>query len=308
MLKDSDDMKAERLTHGEKDGFIAYCLAHRCEVDDSYLYDKDFTSFEPDEENPTYIVKQDEKIIAAASLIIDDYHRRGKNGRFRIFHSEKQDAYALLFAEIMKHTQQLDKVFLFVPFVNSELAENMEKLRFTIDRYVFLLIYEIKELPQARLPNGYSIRAFQPDRDEEDWCHIRNTAFSQLKGNSTPITPDMVRQLLLQPDYLDGGLMFLLHNNKPVGIIRASHDTYDGAPSMNIGPIAILPAHQGKGLGKQLLRTALQFAGKRNYKKTVLCVNAENERAKELYLKEGFVQAEGVTAYAYHLNKQSQNS
>ena len=72
---------------------------------------------------------------------------------------------------------------------------------------------------------------------------------------------------------------------------------------MNIGPIAVLPAHQGKGLGKQLLRTAVEFAGKMNFKKTMLCVNADNERAKELYLKEGFVQTEGVTAYDYLLKE-----
>lgn len=68
---------------------------------------------------------------------------------------------------------------------------------------------------------------------------------------------------------------------------------------MNIGPLAILPAYQGKGLGRQLLRAALDFAQKKKYKKAMLCVNADNERAKKLYLKEAFVQIEGVVAYEY---------
>jgi mycothiol synthase len=57
-------------------------------VDDSYLDDEELNYFEPNEENPTYIVldKQD-RIIAAASLIIDEYNRRGKRARFRIFHA-----------------------------------------------------------------------------------------------------------------------------------------------------------------------------------------------------------------------------
>ena len=37
----------------------------------------------------------------------------------------------------------------------------------------------------------------------------------------------------------------------------------------------------------------------KKYKKVMLCVNADNERAKELYLREGFVQTEGVVAYEY---------
>lgn len=295
-------MKAERLYHGEKNDFIEYCMKHRSEVDDSYLYDKDLANFEPNEENPTFIVRVEGQIVAAASLIIDDYHRRGRNGRFRIFHSEKQDfnVYSLLLKEIIKYTEGLDKVFLFVPFVNKELAEHMEGLCFTIERHVFLLINELNEIPKISLPDGYSVRPFQPG-DEEDWCNIRNTAFSQLKGSSTPVTPAMVQKLVSQPEYLEGGLMLLLHENQPVGIIRGAHDEYEGESAMNIGPIAILPAYQGKGLGKQLLREALKLAGKMNYKKTMLCVNGDNDKAKELYLKEGFIQVEGVTTYEYFL-------
>lgn len=296
-------MKIERLDHREKEDFITYCIKHRNDVDDSFLYDKDLADFEPDEENPTFVVREKGRVVAAASLILNGYHRRGRNGRFRIFHSETQDsdAYSLLLTEILKHSAGLDKVFLFVPFTNKALAGNMERLGFAIERYAFLLIKELGDSPPVELPDGYSIRAFQPDNDEDAWCRIRNTAFSSLKGNSTPITPDMVQKFLSQPDYLEGGLMLLLHADKPVGIIRGAYDDYEGTPAMNIGPVAILPAYQGKGLGTQLLRMALEFARLKNYKKTTLSVNAENESAKALYMKEGFVQAEGVAEYAYCL-------
>ena len=70
---------------------------------------------------------------------------------------------------------------------------------------------------------------------------------------------------------------------------------------MNIGPLAIIPEYQGKGLGRILLRTILNFAKDKNYKRTILCVNAENERAKALYIQEGFKQVEGVVCYKYDL-------
>lgn len=291
----------EKLLLKDKQDFIEYCLKYRNLVDESFLDDKELEDFNPNEENPTYVVKEDGKIVAAASIIMDDYHKRGRGGRFRIFYSEKEDleVYSALLSEVVKDVKEMDKVFLFVPLENKELSNKIEKLHFEIERYVFLLIKEITELPSINLPEGYSIRKFQPDKDEYDWCNIRNTAFSTLKGNSTPITPDMVQKQLLKPDYLEGGLLLLLHNNHPVGIIRGSKDDYEGEPAMNIGPFAILPAYQGKGLGRQLLRAALDFAHKTNYKKAVLCVNAENERAKELYLKEGFIQMEGVIAYEY---------
>ena len=72
---------------------------------------------------------------------------------------------------------------------------------------------------------------------------------------------------------------------------------------MNIGPLAILPEYQGKGLGRQLLRASLQFAKENSYKRTILSVNGENERAQALYIQEGFKQVEGVTCYQFELEK-----
>ncbi len=294
-------MRAEILLHTEKEEFISFCLKHKHEVDDSFLYKKDLENFSPNEENPTYIVKEDGNIIAAVSLILDDYHRRGRNGRFRIFYSEDKEfnTYSILLKEILNSLKEIDKLFLFVPLVNAQLSENMKSLHFTIDRYVYLLLKEIRQPEKIELPVGYGIKSLQVGSEEESWCHIRNTAFSALKGNTTPITAEMVCKQINSPEYLEGAMLFLMHDNRPVGIVRGAHDDYEGEPAMNIGPLAILPAYQGKGLGKQLLRASIDFAQKRNYKKVMLCVNADNEKAKELYLKEGFLQVEGVAAYEY---------
>ncbi len=301
-------MQIEKLRYEDKEDFIAFCLKHKNKVDESFLHEEELDNFIPGEENPTFIMKKDGSIIAAVSLILDDYHRRGRCGRFRIFYSEDNDSrvYIALFSEVMKHSSEVDKVFLFVPFINKELSDNIKCLQFEIERYVYLLIKEITKPQVVSLPEQYSIREFQSDHDEEGWCYIRNTAFSQLRGNSTPITPDVVRKQVSSTEYLEGGLLFLMHNNTPIGIIRGANDDYEGEQVMNIGPLAILPSYQGKGLGRQLLRAAINFAQKHNYNKVMLCVNADNEQAKELYLKEGFVQVEGVVAYEYHVHSQAE--
>lgn len=301
--KERLSMEIEKLQAKDKEAFIAFCLKHRTKLDESFIRDEDLADFVPDEENPTFIMKKDGNLIAAASLILDDYHRRGRSGRFRIFYSEVNDqkVYSTLLAEVLKTVKEIEKVIIYVPFINKELSENIRSLLFEVDRYVYLMLRELSKAQMIDLPGGYSIKEFQPDRDEEDWCYIRNTAFSQLKGNSTPITPEMVKKQVSGSEYLEGGLLFLMHHDKPVGIIRGAKDDYEGESVMNIGPFAILPEYQGKGLGRQLLRAAINFAEKKNYNKVMLCVNADNESAKELYLKEGFVQVEGVTAYNYHL-------
>ncbi|WP_199617705.1 hypothetical protein [Paenibacillus alkalitolerans] len=49
-------MEIRKLTMERKEDFVAYCKKHRMDIDDSYLYDEDLRDFEPNDDNPTYIV------------------------------------------------------------------------------------------------------------------------------------------------------------------------------------------------------------------------------------------------------------
>lgn len=297
-------MKVEALTNEHIGDFVAYCKKHRKELDDSFLYDEDLQSFRIDAENPTYLLTDSSgEIKGAVSLILDDYHLRGKRARFRIFHCEPDDehSYEKLFAEILMHTESLDHVFLFVPLLNQKLQDVMEKLNFDVERYTFLLVRGDLEVLEPAIPKGFEIRSFTPGVDEDAWCKVRNAAFSTLKGSETPITPDMVGKMPSESDYLDGGMMILFEHDQPVGVVRGADDEYEGSPIMNIGPLAILPEYQGKGLGRALLRASIMFSKEKGYDRCVLCVNADNEQAKALYLQEGFEQVEGVVCYRYEI-------
>ncbi|MEF2965488.1 GNAT family N-acetyltransferase [Paenibacillus sp. M1] len=284
--------------------FIDYCRKHRTEVDDSFLYEEDLRDFNIGKENPTYVaVNQHGEIIAAASLIKDAHHARGKKARFRIFHSEIADAgiYKRLLDELLKHGAGLEQFFVFVPVVRTNMIEIVEELHFEVERYSFILVREGASPAPYFLPEGYSLVPFSPGRDEQIWADVRNIGFAKLKGSQTPITAEMVSKMAADDDYIDGGMLILYHHDRPVGIVRGADDEYEGEPIMNIGPLALIPEYQGKGLGRMLLRAALHFAKEKGYNRTILCVNAENERAKALYLQEGFVQMEAAANYRYEL-------
>lgn len=304
MQRGEPEMKVEYLSNERIVDFIAYCKKHKMELDDSFLYEEHLSSFKPDVENPTYIVTDDHgKMMAAASLMLNEYNRRGRKARFRIFHSEQDhlEYYQLLMQEMVKHTNEINEVFLFVPFMNEKLAHFMEQLKFMAERYTFLLVRGSEETPVFSLPEEYEIKSFRLGVDEEAWCTVRNAGFANLKGSETPITPDMVAKMMAQKEHIEGASLILYHKERPVGVIRGAVDEYEDAPIMNIGPIAIIPEYQGKGLGRSLLRYLLHFAKEEGYDKTILCVNAENERAKALYIQEGFKQVEGVTCYSFRL-------
>ena len=301
-------LKIEALKSNRIADFVVYCRKHKTEIDDSFLYEEDLKDFEPNDENPTYIVTNDiGEIIGTASLIIDEYNRRGRKGRFRIFHSEtsNMDCYNMLMEAILKHGEGLDKLNIFIPIVNNRLMEVFEKLNFKIERYSFLLVREDLEVPKISLPEGYEIRPFRAGIDEEVWCKVRNAGFAKLQGSETPATPEMIVKMISAEDYIEGGLMVLYHKQEPVGVVRGAIDDYEDAPIMNIGPLAIIPEYQERGLGRILLRASLNFAKTKGYKRTILCVNAENERAQSLYLQEGFKQVEAVVCYKFNIGNEA---
>ncbi|WP_102026252.1 GNAT family N-acetyltransferase [Salirhabdus sp. Marseille-P4669] len=296
-------MKVERVTNEKVQDFIEYCKTYRSEVDDSFLYDDDLDSFLPNEENPTYIKRNNRgKVIAAASLIMDDYAKRGRKGRFRIFHSirNKVEIYKELLTSIKRHVKGLDKVFVFVPTVNQKLDQAIKAIDFEIERYAYLLLREDLPVPTYQLPKDFHIKPLQIG-DEEKWCTVRNESFATLKGSETPITTKMVRKMMMEKDFIKNAALILYDHNRPVGVIKGSHDEYEGKPIMDIGPVAIIPEYQGKGLGRTILRMILQIAKEKGYKQTILSVNAENEHAKSLYIQEGFKQVEAVACYGYTL-------
>lgn len=297
-------MKIEVLKNERMADFVDYCKRHRSEIDDSFLYDEDLRDFEANHENPTYIAT-DEKgvIVAVASLIVDDYNRRGKKGRFRIFHSEIENIECCkeLLLAILGHVEGLNKLNVFVPVVNKKLMEIVEALSFEVERYSFLLVRGDAEVPALNLPVDYEIRAFRAGVDEGTWCEVRNAGFAKLQGSETPATPEMIAKMILSEDNIEGGMMIMYHKERAVGVVRGERDEYEDSPIMNIGPLAIIPEYQGKGLGRILLRASMQLAKEKGYDRTVLCVNGENERAKALYIQEGFKQVEAVICYKYSL-------
>ncbi|MEQ2527854.1 GNAT family N-acetyltransferase [Robertmurraya yapensis] len=297
-------MKVEFLKGERLGDFVEYCRMHRAKLDHSFLYDEDLNDFEPNAENPAYIISNSQgEIIAAVSLILDDYNRRGKKARFRIFHSAVNDVacYQMLWQALFPHTIGLEKVFLFIPNENAILIEFIKKLNFTVERYAYLLLREDLEIPGLRLPADYSIRSFRPGVDEAKWCVVRNAGFAQLQGSETPITPEMISEMISKEGYVEGGMMILFHQDRPVGIVNGEADEYEDVPALHIAQLAIIPEYQGRGFGRMLLRAALHFAKENGFKRTTLSVNGENERAISLYIQEDFKQAEAFTCYQYDL-------
>ncbi|MDW0118513.1 GNAT family N-acetyltransferase [Sporosarcina thermotolerans] len=295
-------MSIEYLSEARHSDFIDFCRKCRNEVDDSYLYEEDLKIFQSDQDNPTYIVLDDQsKIIAGVSLIQDSYFKKGKKGRWRIFHSIEPNLniYKLMLESIKPHITEINDVYLFIQEDNFIVRDIFHSMQFTIERYAYFLTREAIDIAQPNLPKDYSFKTFEFNKDEVDYLYVRNTGFATLKGSETPLTVEDVKNMENKEDYLEGGISLLYHQEKPVGVVRSSREFYNNEFVLNIGTLALIPEYQGKGLGRQLLRKALEFGNSIGLPKTVLSANAENERAVNLYTKEGFKKEESVVCYNY---------
>lgn len=295
-------MRVEKLGKDRLKDFVDYCRRYREELSDEYIEDTDLEDFYPDEENPTYILLNDEDdILGAVSLINNSYRKRDKIGLFRIFYSNvpEKEAYELMLDKIIKHAEELNSIYLYIKEEDKKRAEILEMLSFKKDSCLYCMTRDSTEIIEPRFPNGFQLRTYQYGVDDEAWCDVRNTCFPEEE----PKTPENINTYWEEnPDlYLKGGMLLLYHNDKPAAAIRSSKVIDDNSEYNYISVVCVKPEYRRMGLAQNMLRAALEFGKSKGYEKAMLEVVPENEKALNLYIKEGFKKMDASVAYIYQL-------
>lgn len=149
-------------------------------------------------------------------------------------------------------------------------------------------------VPPSRFTAEVAVRPLRRDEDLEQYVTFMNEAFT---GHPSPMSwtvaqvrhvhelPDFDPELILivtdaaDPDHLVG--FSVLETNPVVG------DATDG-PTGSVGLVGVVPAWRGRGLGRELLRWAVNELRRRGIDRIDLNVEADNERATRLYRSHGF--------------------
>ncbi len=279
-------MKVVKLTDKNVPAFRSYFKQFSHEQDESYAPLDDFT---PGDDDPVYLMVEGNEIRGAAALMLHPEYREVRMARLRMFHAVNGDylSYLKLLNSILLHTSGLNSIYAFIEDNYSNIAKIWEDLGFESRRFAWILERDTENINRPDFPSGYELKAYRDGIDEDSWCEIINDAFGHSLGH-VRMTRERIDKMKLSPDYIKEGVKILWYNNEPVGSLTLTKDSKDGEEVIFIEGIGVKTEFQGKGLGKSLLRAGLEFAVNYGVKKAMLSVNGENDRAADMYFKEGF--------------------
>ena len=279
-------MKIVKLTEKSIPAFKSYFKQFSHEQDESNPPLDDFTVSDSD---PVYLLVKGNEIRGAAALMLHPEYREVRQARIRMFHAADGDylSYLKLLNSILLHTSGLTSIYGFIEDNYSNIAKIWEDLGFESRRFAWILIRDTNDFTKPQFPTSYELRTFREGIDEENWCNIINDAFGHSLGH-VRMTPERLKHWRLDPAYIDGGMKLLWNENVPVATLSMTKEEHKGEDLIFIEAIGVAGDYQGKGLGKNLLRTGIQYAAESGSPGVMLSVNGENDKAADMYFREGF--------------------
>jgi mycothiol synthase len=146
------------------------------------------------------------------------------------------------------------------------------------------------ELPDAGLPDGVTLRAFVPGRDEELWLAANRAAFADHPEQGAMTRADL--EARMAEDWFDPA-GFLLAVNSDGGLLgflwTKVHPRHGGHPAIGeVYAVGVTPAARGMGLGKALTVAGIRYLQQLGLSAVMLYTDADNAPAVSLYRGLGF--------------------
>jgi mycothiol synthase len=163
-----------------------------------------------------------------------------------------------------------------------------------------------RNIPTSQLPEGFSIRAVDGEREAQAWVDLHNQAFCNA-WLYHPVTVESYKHRLQAPDYLpELDLVAVDADGKFAAVcycaIDAAHNIFLGRQEAWIALLFTSPDFQRRGLAKAMLFYALARLKARNIEIAKIGVDSENAYgARQLYESIGFKHHYTDIAYVKHL-------
>jgi ribosomal protein S18 acetylase RimI-like enzyme len=285
-MSTSEGVRIVEVDAAMRDEFLAYAREHGPAHDDSYLAPEDVATFDPAAEPSALALDSSDTVVGAASVMLAGYETEGR-GRFRILHAADEATYGPLLDHIRGRLPAgISRVGLFLPAHAGPVEDALAAAGFAQTRRAYLLEHRgLQAVPETAPPSGTVFARATPSV-AEDIVHVINRVFHDEPGHYD-MTAARAAEILGRERVIKEGTILALRGGVPAGLVITVADAEDPFEA-EIETLGVLPAHQGIGLGRALLHTALRAAAAHRKLSVALSVAAANERALALYLDTGF--------------------
>ena len=231
---------------------------------------------------------------AVAELVVDPSHRRQGHGR------------ALLEAVLADGAHS---VWAHGLLPAAEALARSAGLVMTRSLYRMARPLTADDAVDPALPAGFSVRAFEPGRDDETWVGLNAAAFASHPEQGRLTLEDLYERMA-QPWFDPEGLLLVeddetgrvvafhwtkiepTHAATPRPRTGRAHGSGSSAARSGTGEVYVVgvhPAYQGRGLGAPLTRLGLAHLARRGLAAVELYVDGDNAAARRTYERLGFV-------------------
>ncbi len=150
------------------------------------------------------------------------------------------------------------------------------------------------------LPEGYSVRPFEPGRDDEPWVRLNAAAFASHPEQGRMTVADL-RERMEQPWFDAAGFLVVERDGRMVafhwtkvepgaapGWAQGAHPNEERSGTGEVYVVGVDPAEQGRGLGGPLTGLGLAHLARAGLAQVHLYVDGDNTAARRTYARLGF--------------------
>ncbi|MFW5473721.1 mycothiol synthase [Knoellia sp. CPCC 206450] len=146
------------------------------------------------------------------------------------------------------------------------------------------------------LPEGFSVRPFEPGRDEQAWLEVNRLAFASHPEQGSITLEDLTERM--GQDWFDAAGFLLVEDTTATSDggahpLAAFHWTKRevGAQVGEVYVVGVHPAYQGRGLAGPLTGLGTAYLARQGVTTIELYVDGDNTRALATYRRAGFEDA-----------------
>ncbi|MFF5343054.1 mycothiol synthase [Streptomyces althioticus] len=150
------------------------------------------------------------------------------------------------------------------------------------------------DLPDPVLPEGVTVRTFEPGRDDAAWLALNAAAFAHHPEQGS-LTQRDLDDRKAQPWFDPAGFFLAEDDGRLVGFHWTKVHAAEGLGEVYV--LGVAPGAQGGGLGRTLTTIGLRHLADQGLPTAMLYVDADNKAAVSVYERLGFVTHETDLMY-----------